>query len=242
MSRHPEAAGWRLALPLILAGLPGIASLLLVMPEVPGVPRGALLLNPLLILVGVAFLGAWAAPRCGYRAWQGDAPARGRVAVAAVGFALGLAIAGFDHLARGAWQAEPGRAPSLVEGWSAAGLAVGVLYGGVVEEVIARWGLMSLAVLALWRLGWRTAGAPPAAAVVAGNLVAALAFAAAHLPVLFAGGAEPTMPLLVRTLALNALAGLAFGWIFARRDLVDAIAAHAAAHGGFAAVAAVFRA
>ena len=241
MSRHPEAAGWRLALLLILAGLPGIASLLLVMPVVAEVPRGALLINPLLLLVGMAFLGAWAAPRCGYRAWRADVPAWGRAVAVGAGFALGLAIAGFDHLARGAWQTEPGRVPTLVEGWSAAGLAVGVLYGGVVEEVIARWGLMSLAVLALWRLGWRAAGAPPAAAVAAGNLVAALAFAAAHLPALLGGGAEPALALLVRTLALNALAGLVFGWIFARRDLVDAMAAHAAAHGGFAVAAAVFR-
>jgi hypothetical protein len=43
--------------------------------------------------------------------------------------------------------------------------------------------------------------------------------------------------ILARTLILNGLAGLLFGWLFARRDLLAAILAHASAHLGFALVA-----
>lgn len=225
----------RPALLLILAGLPGIASLLLVLPEVPGVPRPVLLLNPLALLVLAALAGTFAAPRCGFRLVS----RQGAAGPVAAGFALGLALAALDHLSRPLWQASPGEPASLVEGWTAGMLLVGLLYGGVVEEILLRWGLMSLVVLGLWRVLARRAASPPGTALWAGIALAALVFAAGHLPALAAGGAELTPPLVLRTLALNAAAGLAFGWIFARRGLVAAMASHAAAHPGFALAAAL---
>jgi len=63
-SARPFRTG-RAALALIALGLPGIASLYLVLPPVAGVPAPLMVLNPLLLLVAFAFVGAWAAPRTG---------------------------------------------------------------------------------------------------------------------------------------------------------------------------------
>jgi membrane protease YdiL (CAAX protease family) len=221
---------------LVLAGLPGVLSLLLVLPQVPGVPRWALLVNPLLLLLVTAFAGTWAARRGGLVLQAGT---QGRLAQAGAGIALGLAIAAADHLGRGWWQAAPGVPPSVVEGWSLPALLVGLLYGGVVEEVLFRWGLTSLLLLALWRALARRAAAPPAPVALLAVGLAALAFAASHLPALVAAGTALTTGVVLRTLVLNALAGGIFGWLFLRRDLVAAILAHAGTHLGFALVAAL---
>jgi hypothetical protein len=102
-----------------------------------------------------------------------------------------------------------------------------------------RWGLMSLLVLLFWRLLARRAPAPPPAVLAAGACIAAVAFALGHLPALALGGAEMRGALVVRTVALNAAVGLALGWVYTRRDLLSAMAAHGGAHLGFAGAALV---
>ena len=223
----------RFGILLTLCGLPGLFALLAVMPAIPGVPPLALLVQPAAILLALAFAGSWAAPRCGF-ALLAPQPPGARLAQAGSGLLLGLLIAAADHLARGAWQAAPSQPPSLVEGWTPASALVGLLYGGVVEEVMLRWGFMSLMVLALWRLLARRAPSPPGWSVLTGIVLAALAFAAAHLPALALAGTPLDAGILARTLLLNGVAGLLFGWLFARRDLLAAMLAHAAAHLGFA--------
>lgn len=60
-------------------------------------------------------------------------------------------------------------------------------------------------------------------------VVTALLFGAGHLPALsLTVGLTPL--LLVRTLLLNALAAVAFGWLFWRRSLEAAMIGHGAAH------------
>jgi len=226
-----------MSLRLILASLPGLASLLLVPPEVPGVPRLVLLLNPLLLVVALAFAGSFAAPRAGLRLRAPCASARGALAVLGGSVLLGLTLGGLDHATRGAWQAAPAQPPSVVEGWSPAMLVLGLLYGGVAEEVMFRWGVMSLVALGSWRLLARRAAVPPRGVMLGAVVVSAAVFAASHLPALLIAGAEPAPALLLRTLGLNLVAGLVFGWLFWRRDLLSAMAAHAGTHLGFAALA-----
>ncbi|WP_207539011.1 CPBP family glutamic-type intramembrane protease [Sabulicella rubraurantiaca] len=220
----------RIATPafLILLGLPGLLSL----PDLPGVPRWAVLLNPLLLLVAFAFAGQFAAPRCGLHLRSPEATPASRLLQAGSGALLGFALALAGHLARSWWQAAPGLPPSVIEGWSLASLRLGVLYGGVVEEVILRWGVMSLLLLPLRRILARWD-----AALLLAILLSALLFAALHLPALAASGAPLEAGVVLRTLLLNTVAGLLFGWIFARRDLIAAMLAHAGAHLGFAVAA-----
>jgi membrane protease YdiL (CAAX protease family) len=108
---------------------------------------------------------------------------------------------------------------------------MGVLYGGVAEEVMLRWGAMSLIAWALVSLLRSQARTVSMALAVA---VAALLFAAGHLPAL-AAQVDLTPAMVARTLMLNGVAGLLYGWLFWRRHLEAAMVAHACTHLGLAA-------
>lgn len=103
--------------------------------------------------------------------------------------------------------------------------ALACLYGGITEEILLRLLLMSGLALVLKRL-WRTNAEPlPTALLWTANALAALLFAAGHLPA--AKALMPLTPLLVvRTVVLNGLAGLGFGWLYMRRGLEAAMLGH----------------
>lgn len=115
-------------------------------------------------------------------------------------------------------------------------LLIGVFFGGITEEVVMRWGLMSLFIFLLsllrrWIGGGRNTavGPPPAPIYWSSICLAALVFALAHLP-----SAATIVPLTeivtARVLLLNAAAGVVFGWLFWRYTLESAMVAHAALH------------
>ena len=107
-------------------------------------------------------------------------------------------------------------------------LATRLLYGGIVEELIARWGLISLFVWIAWRLDQRPTHIPGAYYWVA-ILASAVLFAFGHLPVLFAAG-RPPAPIVIAATAANGVGGLVFGWLFWRKGIEAAMIAHAVAH------------
>lgn len=95
-------------------------------------------------------------------------------------------------------------------------------YGGIVEELMLRLFLMTLLLWIVARLRRRT---PPAWAYWAAILVAALLFGAGHLPAAAqVWGLEPVV--VVRTLLLNGIAGVAFGWLYWKRGIEMAMLAH----------------
>jgi hypothetical protein len=107
----------------------------------------------------------------------------------------------------------------------------GFLYGGITEEILMRWGLLTLAAWLLARV-WRTSeGHPTSGAWWTANVMIALLFGLGHLP-----ATSLLVPLttavVVRALVLNGIAGLTFGYLFWRRGLEAAMAAHLAAHIG----------
>jgi membrane protease YdiL (CAAX protease family) len=129
------------------------------------------------------------------------------------------------------WQAFLG-ASTEQSSWRAVVLGVG--YGGIAEEVMMRWGLMSLLALALVKISGSRGGSSPSHRVyVVAGLLSALIFAAGHLPAL-AQVFEPTGMLVTRTLVLNTIGGLVYAWFYWRRCLEAAMLAHAATHVGFA--------
>jgi membrane protease YdiL (CAAX protease family) len=229
----------------LLEQAPGLGSL------PPPLLRALLLLNPLLMVTAAAAIGAAVAHRTGLAAHVAgttlpdDAGLPRKLAAASLaGLVLGLALGTLDRLLE----------PALGEQWRAfaaaasaapllPGLLVGVLYGGLAEEVVLRWGLMSLVAWLLLRIsrfraglaGARVdahAGSRPGPVIAWTAIVlAAIAFAAGHLPAL-ALAIDPTPAIVARTLALNALGGLLYGWLFWRRGLEAAMAAHAATHVG----------
>lgn len=194
--------------------------------------------NALLLAVAVV-IGGLTAPRCGLTSWVVHGwPASNRVlrsvAVAAVlGVGGGAAIAGVDaalfaHL------------PSFVEltarheevfrkaaEVSAANLVVRFAYGGVVEELLLRWCVMSLLAWGLVKLG--VSRTP---AVVAALLLSATLFGVAHLPAALHLLPDAPTAFLARTVALNTVAGLLFGAVYARASLEAGMVCHAATHLG----------
>lgn len=104
---------------------------------------------------------------------------------------------------------------------------LGLLYGGITEELILRFGLMSLLLWAGLRL---TVGRFRSLLVWVSILISALAFAAGHLGVIAGASPDDQGVLIARTLSLNGFLGLLFGWLYAKRSLEHAMIAHALAH------------
>ncbi len=212
-------------------------------PELEALPAAALqalmLVNPLMLVTISALVGAGVAHLVQLRSrLAGDKDARLAPAASAfVGLCVAAVLFSTDAVLAGslgeAWLrfvAEANAAPQLPA------LATGLLYGGLAEEVMLRWGVMSLVAWLIWAVQRRLAPArlqPSSAVMWTAIACSALVFALGHLPALGQSVAL-TGPLIARTLLLNALAGLAYGWLFWRNSLESAMLAHAATHAGLA--------
>ena len=105
-----------------------------------------------------------------------------------------------------------------------------MLYGGITEEVLLRWGLMVAFTWLAWRFFQGKRGAVHPALTWLAIAVSALLFGVGHLPVAsyLIGSLNPSVVLFV--VGLNATFGLLFGWLFWRRGLESAMIAHAMTH------------
>ncbi len=230
-----KALWWRLS----LLGMAGVASLLLMpieqlvsVPVDPMLLRSLAIIQPALLVLAFVALGAWAAPKVGLdspliRAWIDGRPIlpilRRQFPLALLtGAAVSLIILLYAALLRAQVESGPilDFKPPLISR---------MLYGGIAEELITRWGLMSFFVWTAWRLRGGGDVVPPWC-YWAGAASAALLFAAGHLPILFSAMPNPPLMLLTATLLGNAVPGLLFGWLFWRRGLEAAMIAHALAH------------
>jgi hypothetical protein len=234
--------------PLVALGVVGIASLPLVMlptlrllirdGHAPGISLPALaaltLIQPTLLLVAAAAIGAVVAPRLGLASHVAKVNVRTVVAAEVplalvYGVATGIVVVALDMVLFHAHSASASSsARTIIDG-----LVGGALYGGVTEEIMMRWGLMSLIVWAGARLFARTTARPGPGVYRGAIVIVALLFAAGHLPAAMAI-APLTTTLVLRILLLNALAGLVFGWLFWRKSLECAMFAHASVHVVFA--------
>jgi len=98
-------------------------------------------------------------------------------------------------------------------------------YGGIVEELLLRLFLMTVLAWLIWKTAFRGQMPPSAMAFWIAIVVAAVLFGAGHLPT--AAGIWPLTPaVIIRTIGLNALAGIAFGLIYWRWGLEYAMLAH----------------
>ncbi len=238
---------WKTLGALVLCALAGTAALVayqtpLLRPVAvqAGLPVWVLLATSaaqtVVLATAAAAAGLWLGPPVDLgapllRAWlAGDPDAVPRLRALLPGALLtgalvGLAILGLDLAIF---------VPALPEALRTTGSArpawwqglLAALYGGTVEELLLRLGLMTLLVRAAAAL---TGNRPPAVGVYwAANAAASLAFGLLHLPATAA--LVPLSPLIVgRALALNGGAGLVFGWLYWRRGLEAAMAAHLAA-------------
>ena len=109
-------------------------------------------------------------------------------------------------------------------------LAARVLYGGVTEELLLRWGIMTALVWLSWRVLQRRQGAVHAGYVWLAILVSALLFAAGHLPAAAAMIDVLDANIVAFVIGWNAAFGLLFGYLFWRYGLESAMLAHALSH------------
>jgi hypothetical protein len=223
---------WSLWVTLAALALAGLMTMMLapieqLLPAGIAIPRAALLVQPAVLIVLFALAGWWAAPKVGL-----DAPVLGELLerrdwasplrravwpTLAGGVVGGICIAGFGAVAGDLLH---GRA-QLIE----LPLVTRVFYGGTVEELIFRWGLLSLFALALTKLR-----VGPGAALWIANAAAALLFAAGHVPgiMMTASAAPAWLPWAV--MLGNTIVGLVCGWLFMRRGFEAAMVAHGLAH------------
>jgi len=226
-----------------LLGLPGVlAFTLLALPQwlPPGplpaplpVLIGAALLQGMLLLAVCAALGAATAPRVGLhsplveallarRPWP---PLRGLLAAGVAGGVLGALWL--------AWLPSLAPAPlAAAQAQMQVPLPVRLLYGGLTEEVLLRWGLMSLLLWAGWRLLQRGRGRPRIGLVALAVGLSALLFGVGHLPAAaaLAGGLDAS--LVAYIVGANAVFGVVAGLLYWRHGLESAMLAHALAHAG----------
>ena len=234
LSRNP-----RLLIAMIGLGLAGVATLAVVPFETilpPGlhIPRVMLLIQPAILTIACAVLGWWFLPRTGLGAPVLGAAVAGNDWLRPLlrGVPAALAVAAATAVILVAYglgtQDAATRMPQLD-----IPLIARLGYGGVGEEIIARWGLLTGFMALALRLG-RTR---PVAFWLA-NASAALLFALGHFGALFAMVPNPSVWLMAAVVLGNFVPAMGFGWLYRRHGIESAMLAHGGAHTLFCAVAA----
>lgn len=113
---------------------------------------------------------------------------------------------------------------------AALGLDGCVLYGGVVEEVIARWGLTNaVAFFAMMFAGQKTNSVITVSIILSGLL-----FAVGQIPAYIAAGCVSSRRFVYSVVLLSLFQSLLFGFLFWQYGLISAILAHMLFHLGWA--------
>lgn len=241
---EPTAGGavdWRRFAALVSAGLVAVVAgvpyqlELIRIPEVTWqvVLLQSLLANGLLVVVA-ALVGVVLAERVGLSVFDPAAGNEGQARSYGLAVALGVAAAVvivvldaavFGPLVRGDLLQSPVESAEGVPAW--VGLLASVS-AGVVEELLLRFGFMTLVVWVGWKLRREPDGSPTDAGVWLAIVLTAVVFGLGHLP-LTSQYFDLTPAVVGRAIVLNGLGGVVFGWLYWRRDLVAAMVAHVSA-------------
>lgn len=117
-------------------------------------------------------------------------------------------------------------------GLTVSGVIASVLYGGIIEEVMLRLFFMSLIAFVMWKVFYKKYDKEniPTSVFMIANIVAAIVFAAGHLPATYVIFGSLTPLILARCFLLNGGFGLVFGWLYRKYGIVYAMAGHALFH------------
>ena len=193
------------------------------------------LVNTAILVAGAVALGMSLGKRCGLGAPIVEAWLAGQRVVKRVvgilwpavpaGVVAGLILLAADkyffmpRIPQLAQLAQTGVEPARWQGFLAS------FYGGITEELLLRFGLLTLFAWALGKFSHTAEGLPSAAAFWAANLLAAILFGLGHLPATAA--LVPLSKIVVlRAVALNGFPGIIFGYLYWRRGLESAMFAH----------------
>ena len=143
--------------------------------------------------------------------------------VAAIAIILTAYIAG-PHL--------PADAGEKISGFLALmPLVTRMLYGGIIEELLLRWGFLTFLVWLAWRIFQKSNGVPRPIFFVGAIILSAIVFGIGHLPIaylLFPGRVDSALTLFV--IVANSLFGLIAGFLYWKKGLEAAIVAHMITH------------
>ena len=244
----------RLFLILWLSGLTGVLSLLLIdlnaliailplpagteIPTITPALRLLSLIQPAVILSVAVLVGVLLASKVGLSSPVAEAAANGRDSVSAFrpqiipGIVGGLA--GGASIVLIATALKPLLSPEalarLGEFSKILPLPTRLLSGGILEELLLRWGLMTLLVWVAWRLFQKGQGRPRPACFVGAILISSVVFAIGHLPLAFMLFPETNLAVTLFVIVGNSAFGLIAGYLYWKKGLESAMIAHALTH------------
>lgn len=99
-------------------------------------------------------------------------------------------------------------------------------YGGLTEELLLRFGFMTLVVWAVFKIT-KSLGDP---IYWTGIILSSILFALGHFPVAFQAVQNPSILLLTYIFVGNSIGGVFFGWLYWRKGLEAAFLGHIFAH------------
>ncbi|MGM9567891.1 MAG: type II CAAX prenyl endopeptidase Rce1 family protein [Clostridia bacterium] len=116
--------------------------------------------------------------------------------------------------------------------FSAVYLVSEIFYGGVIEEVLLRLFFMTLLAFLIWKIFARKYAKEeiPAAVFIAANIIAAMTFAAGHLPATYTMYGKFSALILIRCFLINGGLGLIFGRLYRKYGIQYAMIAHGLIH------------
>ena len=238
---------------LWLAGMAGVVSFLLVdlnaliemitLPEGTELPtitplfKVASLIQPSVLLALGVLAGVAFAPRVGLSAPVADAIAERTDIWKAVrpqivpgiigGIAGGLLILLIGYVSRFYLSAD---VVQKIDDFSALmPLLTKVLYGGITEELLLRWGFMTILVWIAWRV-FQKRGTPRPMFFILAIVFSSLVFALGHLPLAYLLFPGMDLTLAVFVITANSVFGLIAGFLYWKKGLECAILAHMVAH------------
>jgi len=244
----------RLFLILFFAGFAGILSFLLVdlsaflalIPAQPGIEIPVVtpalkilsLIQPTVLLAIAVLIGNLLAPKVGLSAPFAEALATRQPA--------GPALK--PQLVPGVWGGVIGSASILLTGavfrlaltdemiqrtdklGNLIPIPTRLLYGGITEELLMRWGLMTLFVWVAWRVFQRRAVKPTKGSFVAAILVSSLIFGMGHLPIALILLPEAKAVVIPFVVFANSVFGVVAGYLYWKYGLESAVVAHMLCH------------
>lgn len=209
------------------------------------IPAWALVVGT--VIQGVVFtaiaagLGLWLGGKVGLGAWDvrgiiAGESGTGRKVVRSLPLALALGAVGAVVVQLVGWIFTliwPGIMQGMddVNMWSVWEGGLAAIGAGISEEIWLRLGIMGVLAWLLTRAarlaGQRSEdGEAPSWAMWASMSGAALLFGGAHLPLASTLGEGLTVASAASVISMNAILGIVFGWLYWKRGLIAAIAAH----------------
>jgi hypothetical protein len=105
-----------------------------------------------------------------------------------------------------------------------------LLYGGITEELLLRWGFMTLLVWIGWRLFQKRQNKPTSITFIVGILISSVVFGIAHLPLALLLVGQPNAGIIFFVIVANSAFGIVAGYLFWKYGLESAIIAHMFVH------------